>query len=430
MPDSPLTLPWSRTLAAVTVELDRGGQAIIRSHETNAKQWRSALRTGLYGESFVSARRSEERMADRQRLTATLIAEAAKILSGVASAQAQLEAEYEAIIERARSRNLREVAGRFIAATDAQLEEAALFNAAVAEIRRHSNLLDRHCGMRLMTLLPPRTPWHMDRRRCREILTDLYAPSTAQRPLPASLDVSAAELHETNIRNAGPDLTGLAERFPEMHVLEVGEHHLVAAFGDIDNAKSILTMVSGVGSAEPEALPGILERGQALQRELGETVVVWNGYRAPGHLVDGTQEVSAELGAVALRDFQRSLTLRYGPSVARTVLGHSYGSVVVGLAAAKDHGGIDADGIVLLGSPGAGVSHVDELQLNSPNPRVIAARSPTDPISLVSSADRGLHGPDPAAPDFGAEVIPAHGGHSDYLDDPSVLAALRGLHTR
>jgi pimeloyl-ACP methyl ester carboxylesterase len=118
-----------------------------------------------------------------------------------------------------------------------------------------------------------------------------------------------------------------------------------------------------------------------------------------------------------------------------TVLAHSYGTLVTGLAARH---GLAADAITLVGSPGVGAAHVSELGL--PAERVFAARTSDDPIRAVfltdpaarAAAERltrfgpvtvrvtgGVYafGPDPSLPTFGAQPIPLDArqhGHSEY----------------
>jgi pimeloyl-ACP methyl ester carboxylesterase len=76
-----------------------------------------------------------------------------------------------------------------------------------------------------------------------------------------------------------------------------------------------------------------------------------------------------------------------------TLVGHSYGSLVVGRAL-HDHDPA-ADDAVLLGSPGAGVAHADDLRL--PDGHVFVGAASRDPVSYL-----GWFGPDPASRDFGA----------------------------
>ena len=105
-----------------------------------------------------------------------------------------------------------------------------------------------------------------------------------------------------------------------------------------------------------------------------------------------------------------------------TVIGHSYGTLVAAIAA---RGGLAADDLVLLASPGVEATHASQLHL--PPGHVWAARAADDPIQLVFWPARlgklfGLpvpqvFGPDPAEAAFGARHFDTGGahGHSGYF---------------
>ncbi len=116
------------------------------------------------------------------------------------------------------------------------------------------------------------------------------------------------------------------------------------------------------------------------------------------------------------------------PGAHTTVAGHSYGSVVAGQAAARH--GLDADDIVLTGSPGpgTGVDHVSDLA-DGGETRVWAAKAPGDPIAeppseLVTDSDSTfldeVHGPDPAEPSFGARGFDTGPALEELLETDSV----------
>ncbi|MCX7445686.1 alpha/beta hydrolase [Corynebacterium sp. P7003] len=427
--DTVLTLPDSMTLHAAGTDLGRSGRAVAHACDTDRRQWTMSTHLGLHGSAFSAARRREEDTAVLRRTAAELITGTASVLLRVAEAQATLEAELDRILREAVVLGLSVRDGRFVARTEEGFTVADVLNDAVDAIKREGILLDRHCSRRLETFLSP-GQFNEDRRRCVETLNDLYTPSPPGMPLPATGDLSAAELHRINMRDASPELAALTGEFPGMVVLETGDRHLVAAFGDIDSASSVTTMVSGVTSATPGEVPGVLERGRELQRELGGAVIVWNGYEAPETLVDGAGDIPAELGAVAFRTFMHSLSERCGPGVVQSVVAHSYGSLLVGMAASGENGGLDADNIMFLGSPGTGAATVDDLRLRSPDGRIAASRGTWDPVGLLVSERWGWHGPDPADPAFGAEVVPSTGGHSGYFTEESVLGVLRDMQHR
>lgn len=117
--------------------------------------------------------------------------------------------------------------------------------------------------------------------------------------------------------------------------------------------------------------------------------------RAPREVLGGGP---AEAGARSLADTVEGIQARNDGHL--TVAGHSYGSVTTGLAAARE--GMRPDELILTGSPGAGegVEHASEL---GDARQVHVAAAPHD---IVADDPLGVHGPDPSAPDFGAQPIP------------------------
>jgi Alpha/beta hydrolase len=119
-----------------------------------------------------------------------------------------------------------------------------------------------------------------------------------------------------------------------------------------------------------------------------------------------------------------------------TVIGHSYGSTVVGEAFTHHGLGRVADTVIFLGSPGVLAHNADEL--NAPG-GVYAAQASFDFIDMAGpwpvlnavsvrdrpSKDMLIFGVDPTAPQFGAVRLPAGGfGHSSYFFDPISLRSL------
>ena len=153
-------------------------------------------------------------------------------------------------------------------------------------------------------------------------------------------------------------------------------------------------------------------------------------------------EANAQAGGVALSQFVDGLNSTHtgGDQPHLTVIGHSYGSTTSSYAAA---GGMDADSLVLIGSPGAseGVHHASDL--NMPTGQVFVGAADNDPVSWLGGEDGvfpgtwddslGL-GADPAQHDFGAIIFAVDNGqefhgtglvttgfmenHTNYFDDP------------
>lgn len=187
-----------------------------------------------------------------------------------------------------------------------------------------------------------------------------------------------------------------------------GDGRLIVAFGDPAKCPNVATYVPGAGAS----LAGIsdeLERAVTLRERAGSStsVIMWLGYDPPD-FADAVLDRSARSGAVALREFQAGIVSHHdGPIDQRTLIGHSYGSVVIGVAGRS--GPLNADDLVVLGSPGMGVRSSADLPA-----RVWASTAANDPIRLAPPA---IHGPDPVSRGFGATTFAsARMGHSGYLD--------------
>ncbi|MGW5672980.1 alpha/beta hydrolase, partial [Micromonospora sp. NPDC003776] len=120
----------------------------------------------------------------------------------------------------------------------------------------------------------------------------------------------------------------------------------------------------------------------------------------------------------------------------QTVLGHSYGSLVVGTAA-RDHG-LSADALVFVDSPGVGVDRASELRTapgqvwpaTAPDDVIRLARPPEElarraalagtplgPLANVLGGHQLWFGHDPADPGFGGRRFPSgRYGHAGYWD--------------
>jgi hypothetical protein len=173
------------------------------------------------------------------------------------------------------------------------------------------------------------------------------------------------------------------------------------------------TASPGGGAAALAAEAGRLDPGARL------AIIAWLGYPAPATLSPAVATSGdASAGARALRPLVAALAGR-GDQV--TLLCHSYGSVVCGLAAP----GLPATDIAVFGSPGMDASSVRSLDTTA---RVWAGRGDGDWIEYVPHVQllRLGFGADPMSPGFGARIFATGpGGHSDYLRPGSV--SLRNL---
>ncbi|MEU8255785.1 alpha/beta hydrolase [Micromonospora inaquosa] len=261
--------------------------------------------------------------------------------------------------------------------------------------------------------------------------------------------LTSIRLHGVAGRLAGLD--ALVERLaaggaPRAYLLGLdpaGEGRVVVALGDPDHADRVLTYVPGMTAGLDDAAgelgraARVLDRCAALAPAERSAAVLWLDYDAPDLLTEAASSGQARDAGPALHRFQEGLRASHDGSPARqTVLGHSYGSVVVGVAA-REHG-LAADALVFVGSPGVGASHAAELGVpagevwasTAPDDVIRAARSPeelgrrallrTAPLAAVLGwPDQTGHelwfGHDPADPGFGGRVFPSgRGGHAGY----------------
>lgn len=174
-----------------------------------------------------------------------------------------------------------------------------------------------------------------------------------------------------------------------------GQGHAITSYGNPDTATSVSTLVGGMTTG-PGDLPdhmGYSERLAILANSHPGTSaagVTWWGYDAPPGLSAASDDGRAVAGAPSLDSFQSGLrTTHEGVTRSRnTVIGHSYGTLLVGESAS--HGRtLDADNVVFLGSPGVGVDHASDLRLTGIAPEdtadhVYTSRADHDVIKYAS----------------------------------------------
>jgi hypothetical protein len=220
-----------------------------------------------------------------------------------------------------------------------------------------------------------------------------------------------------------------------------GSGRVVVALGDPTTARHIAVVVPGVGNSlgtfddprHPERRPygmavalrdAVGPRHSAAREDTA--VIAWLGYRTPTLL--STEAATGDLarpGAAGLAAFVQRLRATAAPGVDISVVCHSYGTVVCGLAAPK----LPINRLMLLGSPGVRANSVRGLHTRA---AVYAATARTDWIRWVPHLRLGDfgHGPDPTARPFGASSLPTTGvsGHDGYFAPGSVtLRAIAAL---
>jgi pimeloyl-ACP methyl ester carboxylesterase len=206
----------------------------------------------------------------------------------------------------------------------------------------------------------------------------------------------------------------LLNYFPE-------DNRMVIARNSPSDARYVVVMVPGISTGS-ESMSTLLGRAEDLFRKLVPdpeddtvSVITWMNYVAPRSPAEARNPGHASAGAVRLMQLLVELPINaeyYGrwPEPARTtVIAHGYGGLVAGLAA-KEHG-LQADALVLLGCPGAGVDSAQELRMEG---RVYATPSDVD----SDGTPAGVHGPRPDGPGFGATIL--RPGPLSYRGDPVV----------
>ncbi|MEV4629036.1 alpha/beta hydrolase [Micromonospora sp. NPDC049523] len=271
-----------------------------------------------------------------------------------------------------------------------------------------------------------------------------------------------AELARIDRTLAGLDVIGdrlASDAGPRAYLLGVdpaGDGRAIIAIGDPDRAENVLTYVPGMTSD----LPGVggelgraelmAARSAALDPTERTAVVLWLDYDAPDFVNKAVGDGQAHDAGPALHSFQEGLRATHeDPPARQTVLGHSYGSLVVGVTA-RDHG-LAADQVVFLGSPGVGVDRAADLDLPTaavwsstasndviryaPGPAELAGRvvvgAAVPGFGLTAfgrPADDLWFGANPSGPSFGAQVFEGlPSGHTGYWDagNPALDAVAR-----
>jgi hypothetical protein len=230
-----------------------------------------------------------------------------------------------------------------------------------------------------------------------------------------------------------------------------GEGRAVLALGDPDRADNVLTHVPGMTAdlasfgGELSRAARVAERATELGPAASTSAVLWLDYDAPDFVDEAASARRADEGAPGLRRFQEGLRASHeGPPAQQTLVGHSYGSLLVGRAAATD--GLVADDVVFVGSPGVGVgsasdlavppdhlwsstSRTDVIQYAAVSPAALlrdladATRVPLPgPLTAFARPERDLwFGTNPNDPAFGARTFPSapDAGHLGYWEHGS-----------
>jgi hypothetical protein len=169
------------------------------------------------------------------------------------------------------------------------------------------------------------------------------------------------------------DQSGIDD-LPEAYLLGFdikGDGHVILANGDPDTAANTSVYVPGTHSRLAGAgndirrMRDVWLASNQLSPGVPTATITWIGYDAPQNVVPQAMEKHfAYDGAPKLNSFLDGLqTLQGGPDASHTtVIGHSYGTTALG-AASLAPGRLNADDIVVAGSPGMLVGDAGDLDV-------------------------------------------------------------------
>jgi uncharacterized protein YukE len=208
-----------------------------------------------------------------------------------------------------------------------------------------------------------------------------------------------------------------------------GAGRAAIAYGNPDTADNTALVVPGTGNS-PRDLSGPMDNERLLRAKMGQlsppkgdnAVIVWMGYDAPDTLPAAAHDHYAEDGQGWLKDDVAGYQVAHEQATGRhghtTVVSHSYGTYVTGLAL---HDSMKVDDVVFVGSPGVGVNHASDLGMDGRH--VYVGRTHDDPIPIADDrfTPHPPFGNGPEDDGFGATTFgtdDSH-GHSEYYKEPS-----------
>jgi hypothetical protein len=211
---------------------------------------------------------------------------------------------------------------------------------------------------------------------------------------------------------------------PQMFLLGFspdGQGRAIVAAGNPDTADNVVGYAPGMGTylsdhfVSKDVLHAQNIAVAAGQADPSHTTsaIIWLGYDAPqvtggaadwAHELDITGTGDADAGAPAYQHFLAGLrATNTSGDLNLTALGHSYGSLLVGKASQLP-GGLGADKVVIVGSPGVGFDHASQFGIDPS--RVWAAAAANDPVPKLNYGTSAAE-----------MAIPIAGAYWSMLDD-------------
>ncbi|HYJ68542.1 MAG TPA: alpha/beta hydrolase [Nocardioidaceae bacterium] len=203
-----------------------------------------------------------------------------------------------------------------------------------------------------------------------------------------------------------------------------GDGRFAIATGNLDDADDLAVMVSGVTTdAATKNATSSLNVYDESRRASGDSVAVldWVGYDAPSGIDTpgmATPDMAREGAELLASDVEGLRASRSDDPAHLTVIGHSYGSTTSGIAANEYD--LDADDLVLNGSPGVPVD--DAGDLTTGNDHTWVGSNSQDDVSWLGkqgSVGAATLGYDPAEDEFGAKRVQAEYTDRTWSWDPT-----------
>ncbi|MEU7042888.1 alpha/beta hydrolase [Streptomyces varsoviensis] len=237
---------------------------------------------------------------------------------------------------------------------------------------------------------------------------------------------------------------------PPMFLLGMGDQgngRAIVSYGNPDTAKNVSAYVPGLNtrldghfaSADVKRAQDVAIAAQQASPNSPTASIVWLGYDAPQlkevspSALDVMSKDDAQKGAPAYDNFLRGVRATHeGGAPHVTAVGHSYGSLTVGQAS-QQPGGIPADDVVLVGSPGTGVDKAKDFGVGADHVYVGAAANdqvtklpPKNPLEYMAPGSefgtkKIWFGTDPASRDFGGHHFAVAPG-----EDTGLMGLLSG----
>ncbi|MGY1591101.1 alpha/beta hydrolase [Geodermatophilus sp. SYSU D00708] len=239
-------------------------------------------------------------------------------------------------------------------------------------------------------------------------------------PAAAGHDVAVSVAAGIAGREAAGEAVQLLQFQPQQGLVALG-------LGDVDTADSVALLVPGTGNEPAEDLDDLVDDAEAVADAAvaaapaaSVATIAWMAYRTPPTLATAVSTSYANAGGPALDRALDGLAASRahgaGDQPRTTVIGHSYGNVVIDRAVDAP-GRFAADAVVLVASPGMD-NRAADLEVDE----VYEASSILDPVPGALD----WHGWETDGPGFGATELPTDWDtlHTEYydLDRPTVAA--------